>query len=396
MADEFAGTVKLLDHGRNEWCLSALAPVRVSEFVLRHWSPYKTPNERQGLADMMMIGLILGGFILLFVGGEALVRGSVGIARKFGMSELIIGLTLVGFGTSLPELVTSLEALSEGAVGLSVGNVIGSNVANILLVLGAAAFVAPILCSPRALARDGLIMLLVTLLFAALLWFDQFSRTTGIVMVVMLVSYLLFSIILDRRRDSAAGSLHEAEAEEIETNDPFWLALVLAAGGIAGVVFGARFLVDGGTQAAVQLGVSDTVIGISILAIGTSLPELATSVVAARRGNADVALGNVIGSNIFNILGIIGVSAIVFPFTIAGAPITAGAPLEVAAMQFDAATSLVTWTDMGALALSVFLLGLFAYTGRKIARWEGAVLLLSYGIYLGLRFDLIPALTLGV
>lgn len=345
---------------------------------------------------LIMIAMILGGFILLFVGGEALVRGSVGIARKFGLSELIIGLTLVGFGTSLPELVTSLQALSEGAVGLSIGNVIGSNVANILLVLGAAALVAPILCSPRALARDGLIMLLVTLVFAALIWFDQFSRITGIIMVVALVGYLLFSILMDKRSNhSPAATLHEAEAEEIETNDPSLLSIVLAVGGIAAVVFGARLLVDGGTDAAVVFGVSDTVIGISVLAIGTSLPELATSVIAARRGNADVALGNVIGSNIFNILGIIGVSAIVFPFSIAAAPITAGAPLEVAAMQFNAVASLVTWTDMGALALSVFLLGLFAYTGRKLARWEGFVLLASYAVYLGLRFDVIPSLPLG-
>ena len=342
---------------------------------------------------MMMTVLILGGFVLLFFGGEALVRGSVGIARRFGISELVIGLTLVGFGTSLPEMVTSLQALSEGAVGLSIGNVIGSNVANMLLVLGAAALVAPILTSPRALARDGLIMLLVTLLFAALIWFDMFTRPVGLMMVGLLLGYLIFSVILDRRGDSPAGEMHKEEAEEFAANDPLWLAALLALGGIAAVVFGARFLVDGGSDAARLFGVSETVIGISVLAIGTSLPELATSVVAASKGKADVALGNILGSNIFNILGIIGVSAIVFPFSIGGAGSVIGiTPLEISAMQTG---SLVTWTDMGALALSVFLLGVFAYTGRKIARWEGVILLSSYLVYLGLRFGVIPALSLG-
>jgi len=351
---------------------------------------------------MMMIILILGGFILLFAGGEALVRGSVGIARKFGMSELVIGLTLVGFGTSLPELVTSLQALSEGAVGLAVGNVIGSNIANILLVLGVAALVAPILTSPRALARDGIVMLAATLLFAALLWLDMFTRTVGILMVALLLVYLILSVVLDRRRDSAAGGVHQGEAEEFGAKDPIWLSALLAIAGIAGVVIGARFLVDGGTDAAITLGVSDTVIGISVVAIGTSLPELATSVLAARKGKADVALGNVIGSNIFNILGIMGISAIAMPFSVSAISekfsdlsANAAGAMQAPAQVLEAA-SLVTWTDMGALALSVFLLGLFAYTGRKLARWEGFILLASYGVYLGIRFDLIPVISFGV
>ena len=350
---------------------------------------------------MTMAFLIIAGFVLLFAGGEALVRGSVGIARKFGMSELVIGLTLVGFGTSLPELVTSLRALSEGAVGLSVGNIVGSNVANILLVLGVAALVAPIITSPRALARDGMVMLAVTLLFAALLWLDMFTRPVGIAMVAALFAYLIFSIVLDRRSNSAAGSVHQGEAEEFASNDPIWMAVLLAIAGIAGVVFGAKFLIDGGSQAARLYGVSETVIGISVLAIGTSLPELVTSVVAARKGKADVALGNILGSNIFNILGIMGISAIVFPFSVSGVVETVSdlSANAAGAMQAPAdvmqSMSLITWTDMGALALSVFLLGLFAYTGRRLARWEGAVLLTSYVLYLGLRFDLIPLFGFG-
>ena len=336
---------------------------------------------------MMMTLLILGGFVLLFAGGEALVRGSVGVARKAGMSELVIGLTLVGFGTSLPELVTSLQALSEGAVGLSIGNVIGSNVANILLVIGAAAFVRAITTDPKALARDGAFMVGVTAVFAIVVWFDGFTRTTGIAFTALLVFYLIASVILDRRANNAAGEMHGSEAEEFEYDDPVWLSIVMTIAGIIGVIFGARFLVEGGSDAARLFGVSETVIGISIVAIGTSLPELVTSIMAARKGKADVALGNVLGSNVFNILGILGVSAIVFPFSL-----MEKAPLEVTAMQFGQAASMVTWTDMGALLLSLVLLFLFAFTGRKLSRWEGGILLAGYFLYMGLRFDLIPAI----
>lgn len=336
---------------------------------------------------MMMTLLILGGFVLLFAGGEALVRGSVGVARKAGMSELVIGLTLVGFGTSLPELVTSLQALSEGAVGLSIGNVIGSNVANIMLVIGAAAFVRAITTDPKALARDGAFMVGVTAVFAVVVWFDGFTRTTGIAFTALLLFYLIASVILDRRANSAAGEMHGGEAEEFEYDDAVWLSIVFTLAGIVGVIVGARFLVQGGSDAARLFGVSETVIGISIVALGTSLPELVTSIMAARKGKADVALGNVLGSNVFNILGILGVSAIVFPFSLIET-----APLEVTAMQFGQAASMVTWTDMGALLLSLVLLFLFAFTGRKLSRWEGGILLSGYLLYMGLRFDLIPAI----
>lgn len=337
----------------------------------------------------MMAVLILGGFVLLFIGGEALVRGSVGIARKVGMSELVIGLTLVGFGTSLPEMVTSLQALSEGAVGLSIGNVIGSNVANIMLVIGAAAFVRAITTNPKALARDGAFMVAVTVLFAVIVWIDGFTRTTGIAFTVLLVAYLVVSVVLDRRANSAAGEMHGEEADEFDHDDPMSLAILMTIAGIIGVIFGARFLVEGGSDAARMFGVSETVIGISIVAIGTSLPELVTSIVAARKGKADVALGNVLGSNVFNILGILGVSAIVFPFSLIETS-AAGVPLEIAAMQFGQAASMVTWTDMGALFLSLFLLYVFAFTGKKLARWEGGILLSAYFLYIGMRFDLIP------
>jgi cation:H+ antiporter len=219
--------------------------------------------------SMTMIALILGGLVLLFAGGEILVRGSVGVARRLGMSELLIGLTLVGFGTSMPELVTSLQALSDGAVGISIGNVIGSNVANILLVIGAACLLSPIVTNPRALARDGLVMVAATIVFAGVVWIDGFTRLTGLIFVGVLVVYLAVSVILDRRRGSPTGNVHSGEAEVIETHGPLWISLGLAVAGIVGVVIGARFLVAGGSDLARAFGISETVIGLSIVAIGT-------------------------------------------------------------------------------------------------------------------------------
>ena len=233
-------------------------------------------------------------------------------------------------------------------------------------------------------------MVAVTVLFAIVVWIDGFTRTTGILFTILLVLYLGISVILDRRTNSLAGGVHQSEAEEFDADDPVWLSVIFTIVGIAGVIFGAKFLVQGGSDAARLLGVSETVIGISIVAIGTSLPELVTSIMAARKGKADVALGNVLGSNVFNILGILGISAIVFPFSLIETSAT-GIPLEVAAMQFGQAASMVTWTDMGALFLSLFLIIVFAYTGRKLARWEGGILLAAYFLYMGLRFDLIPA-----
>jgi len=327
--------------------------------------------------------MVLGGLILLFIGGEALVRGSVSVARKLNISELVIGLTLVGFGTSVPELVTSLRAIGQDAVGIAVGNVVGSNIANILLVLGLAAVIRPILTNPRALARDGMIMLAVTALLCALIWFDMFTRPVGIGLLGLLLAYLTYSFIADQRRGSEAAAMHAAEGEVVEAHYGLVVGLLIALGGLVGVILGARLLVDGGVVIARDLGISETVIGLTIVAVGTSLPELVTSVVAAYRGKSDVALGNIIGSNIFNVLGILGVTAIVQPFSLRG-------DMSAEAMTQGQASSIISSTDIGALILSVFLLMLFAMTGKRIARWEGAVLLLAYVLYFGLLFDLIP------
>lgn len=340
--------------------------------------------------------MIIGGLVLLFMGGEALVRGSVGVARRLGVSELVIGLTLVGFGTSVPELVTSLQAVSEDAVGMSVGNVAGSNVANILLVLGVAALIRPIMTNPRALARDFSVMIGATLIFVALVYYDIFSREVGFGLVALLLLYIGASFVLDTGDENEAGAMHAEEGELIETPDPLPIAFLLAIGGITGVVIGARFLVDGGINIAASFGVSETLIGLTIVAFGTSLPELATAAVSAFRGKSDVALGTVIGSNIFNILGIIGVTAIVHPFTLGdGGPGLAASGYSAGDALAGAGDPLansigLTWTDISTLALSVFLVLIFAFTGKRLARWEGAVMLAGYLLYMGFLFGFVP------
>lgn len=340
--------------------------------------------------------MIIGGLLLLFAAGEALVRGSVGVARKFGISELVIGLTLVGFGTSVPELVTSLQAVSENAVGMSVGNVAGSNIANILLVLGVAALISPIVTNPKALARDFSAMVAVTLIFIALVYLDIFSRLAGIGLLALLGLYIVGSFMLDKGGD-AASTMHAEEGEMIQTKDALPISLLLAFGGITGVIFGAKLLVTGGIDVATTLGVSETLIGLTIVAIGTSLPELATVAISAWRGKSDVALGTVLGSNIFNILGIIGATAIIHPFSLfEGGPGTATSDFSAGpALGLDPGAALasaqtLTWTDISTLALSGFLVLLFAFTGKRLARWEGAIMLAAYLLYMGFLFGLVP------
>ena len=334
--------------------------------------------------------MVLGGFALLFIGGEALVRGAVGIARKLGVSELVIGLTLVGFGTSIPELVTSLEAVFSGAEGMSVGNVAGSNVANILLVLGVATLISPITTNPRALARDFTVMIGVTLIFCALAYYDVFSRMVGFGLVALLLFYIVTSFLLDKGDNNEVAAMHAEEGELIETNDPIALAFFFAIAGIFGVVFGAQFLVNGGIDIATEYGVSETVIGLTLVAFGTSLPELATAAISAVRGKSDVALGTVLGSNIFNVLGIIGVTAIVHPFNLVGEGQGEASATYSAGEALAATSDALTWTDISTLALSVFLVFIFAFTGRRIARWEGAVMLSGYILYIGFLFGYVP------
>ncbi|SDE39927.1 calcium/sodium antiporter [Limimaricola pyoseonensis] len=307
---------------------------------------------------------LIGGLVLLVLGGELLVRGAVKVAEKLGVSPLVIGLTLVGFGTSTPELVTSVQAALSGAPGIAYGNVVGSNIANLLLILGASALITPIAVQSAALRRDGGVMVAVALAFAALGLVMPLGMLTGAVFVAALVFYIWTAF-----RQESRGAVHE-KAAAAEGVDPglapdhggsVAAGLVTAVAGLGLVVLGGYFLVDGATALARAFGISETIIGLTIVAVGTSMPELVTSVVAAIRKQADVAFGNIIGSNIYNVLGIGGVTAMVAPGRVPG---------EI--IGFD---NLV----MIAASLAVMVL---AWTGLRISRREGGLLLAGYALYI--------------
>lgn len=317
---------------------------------------------------------LLSGLVLLVVGGELLVRGAVRLAAGWGVSPLVIGLTVVAFGTSMPELVTSVQASLNGAPGIALGNIVGSNVANILLIVGISALVYPIRVQAAALKRDGAVMLGVAVAFAALAAITPLSRPVGAAYVLALAAYVVFVIRAERTApDANHGAVHD-KAVALENVDPAvlpvtgmaggtWGALLLCLAGLGLLVFGGQLLVSGAVTLAQRLGVSDAVIGLTVVAVGTSLPELVTSVIAAVRKQADVAFGNVVGSNICNILGIGGVTGLLAPLTV---------PAQI--VSFDNPVMVVA---------SVALL-VFAHTGARIGRREGALLLSAYGGYVWL------------
>jgi len=251
---------------------------------------------------LILVGI---GLLALAVGGELLVRGAVGIARKLGVSTLFTGLVIVGAATSMPEMVASVQAVLSGSPEIAWGNIVGSNIANSLLILGGAALIAPILLAGMG-RRDSVVALLVTLAALAIAITGYADRYIGIGLLAALVIYIVW-----RYRHPPA--LAEAEAEETAAPPNFLLALIFFGSGVAALVFGGGWLVTGAIAIASDLGVSEAVIGLTIVAVGTSLPELAASAVAAFRGHAELALGNVLGSNIFNILLIGGVTMTIEP-----------------------------------------------------------------------------------
>ncbi|MDT3320265.1 calcium/sodium antiporter [Shewanella sp. SP1S2-4] len=302
----------------------------------------------------MLITLsIIGGFIILTLGAEALVRGASSIALRLGITPLIIGLTIVAFGTSAPELAVSVKSALAGNSGIALGNVIGSNIANIGLILAITALIRPIQVQSQVVKRDIPLMILASMLFWGLLLDGELSLIDGVVLLSLLVGYLTFSYI------SSKNSNNE---EEIEAgpNNPLLSGLFILIG-ISMLVGGGILFVNGAVDLAKTFGVSEVIIGLTIVAIGTSMPELVTSVIAALKGQSDIAIGNVVGSNLFNILGILGVTAIVHPVSSLGF------------QPFD---------FMVMLALAIVILP-FAWTGLRIGRREGSVLLLTYLGYMG-------------
>lgn len=302
-----------------------------------------------------------GGFLLLIAGGELLIRGAVSIARHFEVSPLMIGLTLVGFGTSTPELVTSIQSALAGSPGLAVGNVVGSNTANILMILGLAAVIRPVTATPTAFRRDGAMLVVTTVACVAVTSFGSLNRLIGLIFLGLLLLYIVITYRLERERSNPSADLHKAEADLAHAAPGgLIIAIVSLVGGLAVTILGARFLVEGAIDLALGWGVSETIIGLTIVAVGTSLPELVTSLLAAFRGQSDIALGNVVGSNIYNVLGILGLTAVVTPMTI---------PSDIA--RFD------IWIMVAATAALL----LATTSGWRITRLEGGTLVLAYAGY---------------
>lgn len=328
------------------------------------------------MIDMMLLG---AGFLILLSGGELLVRGAVRVADYAGMSPLLIGLTLVGFGTSAPELVTSVQAAMQGSPGIAVGNIVGSNIANIMLILGISAAIRPMAIGTAAFQRDGMIVLASALLFNAVGLITLLDRPVGAVLLGLLIAYLWYAYRQEQtsaqmdghtaayERGEAIGSFRPDSAEEKRRRrwPPIRIdivtALLTAIGGMALVIAGGRLLVDAAVSIARTYQVSEAVIGLTIISIGTSMPELATSAVAAYRKQADVALGNIMGSNIYNTLGIGGATGLLSPTVI---------PDEI-----------VRYDNLVMLGASLAMLA-FARSGYRLSRPEGFVLLVGYGVYL--------------
>ncbi len=257
---------------------------------------------------------ILAGLVGLYLGGEGLVRGSVSLAEGMGVSQLMIGLTIVGMGTSAPELLVSLKAALNGQPNIALGNVVGSNIANVLLILGASAFVYPVMHWDKAIRRDILVALGGALLLAYFAQGQVIGRFAAFLMLAALIAYLYRAYL-----GAVSKPLSDSEPVQV-TRSRSSQALFLSVGfiivGLVLLVFGADFLVTGASNIARRLGVSEAIIGLTVVAIGTSLPELATSITAALKRHSDVALGNVVGSNVFNILGILGFTALISPVSV--------------------------------------------------------------------------------
>lgn len=310
--------------------------------------------------------LLTGGLVILVAGAELLVRGASRLAAALGIAPLVIGLTIVAFGTSAPELAVSVQSALRGQADIALGNVVGSNIFNVLFILGLSALIVPLLVAQQLVRFDVPLMIGVSVLVWVLSLNGFVERWEGAVLFAGILLYTVF-LIVQSRREQNKTSASEFETEYALHEPVSWqrtmLNVGLAVGGLALLVLGARWFVDGAVGLARILGLSELIIGLTIVAAGTSMPEVATSVVAALRGERDIAVGNVVGSNIFNILAVLGVTAIVAPFP--GAPVADS--MLVVDMPFM-------------IAVAIACLPIF-FTGHTIARWEGVLFLGYYAAY---------------
>ena len=312
----------------------------------------------------MMYLQVAAGLVILLVCGELLVRGSVALAEQMGVSKLVIGFTVIAFGTSAPELVVCVQAAIDGVPGIAFGNVIGSNIANILLVIGIPALIYPLYCDTKSALRDSLIMVGASILFMVLAWNGTIKFWQGGLLVAVLAIVVLRSYFRARREGDEGA---EEALEEYEQNMPknIWVSILFIGMGLIGLILGSHLLVDGAVVIAKIAGVSDEIIGLTLVALGTSLPELATSIIAAFRRHGDVAIGNVLGSNLFNISGIIGATAMIEPMN---------APTQI--LHFD------LWIM---LFVSMLMIPIFL-AKKPIGRVFGGVFCLAYVAYVTAQF----------
>lgn len=318
--------------------------------------------------EVMMIIMLLGGLALLTVGAEVLVRGAARLATAVGISPLVIGLTVVAFGTSSPEMAVSVQSALSGQADIAIGNVVGSNIFNVLFILGLSAIVAPLIVSQQLVRVDVPIMIGVSLLALALAWDGYVSRLEGALLFAGVIAYTIFAVYQGRKESKAVEEEYAQEfgakprgAAQIALNGVFIVV------GLMLLVLGSNWLVDGAIALARAFGVSELVIGLTIVAAGTSLPEVATSVMASLKSERDIAVGNVVGSNILNLLAVLGLAALAAP---------AGVNVAPAAFDFDFPVM---------IAVAVACLPIF-FTGYTIARWEGFVFLGYYAAYTAYLF----------
>lgn len=312
----------------------------------------------------MAIVLVLAGLLLLAVGGESLIRGAARLAAAARIAPVVIGLTVVAFGTSAPELAVSIQASLSGKGEVALGNVVGSNILNVLLILGLSALIVPLTVAVRLLWWDVPLLIAASVLVLLLGWDGVIGRWEGLLLAGSIVVYTGWAVVHARRESSAVCHEYEEQFGNVPQGWKTVLAQVAwIAVGLALLALGSRWLVSGAVQIARSLGISELIIGLTIVAAGTSLPEVVASVVAGLRGQRDIAVGNVVGSNLFNILAVLGCSALVAP---------GGLAVPADALAFDIPVMIAA----AAACLPIF------FTGHLIARWEGALFLAYYGVYL--------------
>jgi len=313
---------------------------------------------------ILSIGALGLGMYLLFKGGDWTIEAAVYIAKRLGVSPLVIGFTIVAFGTSLPELLVSLNANMAGSPGIAIGNVIGSNIANILLVVGVTAFFATLVATPKKILRDMIMMLVTSLLMVFLMLQGTISQMAGGAMVLFLFSYVAWQYIM-----AAKGKL---EVDDLEAKDykNFFHGFIFLLLGLAAIAGGAEFLVRGAKVSATIIGVPEDVIGLSVIALGTSLPELSTCIIAAMKKQSDIIIGNILGSNVFNILMILGITASIKPIA-----------HEAIAPQV---ITLDVWVMLGVSVLFSAILLFY----RKIGKITGGIFFAGYIFYIGLIYAL--------